>query len=65
MNVPVRDVQADEIWSFVGKKKKRRICCDDPTLGDCYTFIAMETHSKLVLNVAIGRRDQGDNEGIY
>ena len=22
-NVPVRDVEADEIWSFIGKKEKR------------------------------------------
>ena len=62
MGVPVGDVRADEIWSFVGKKEKRRVAGDDPTLGDCYTFIAMETHSKLVLNVAIGRRDQGTTD---
>jgi IS1 family transposase len=59
-NVPVRDVQADEIWSFVGKKEKWRRPGDSPMVGDCYTFIAMETHTKLVLNVTVGRRDQAN-----
>jgi IS1 family transposase len=58
MNVPVRDVQADEVWSFVGCKEKRRKPGDDPNRGDCYTFVAIETHSKLALNITIGRRDQ-------
>ncbi len=61
-SVPVRDVQADEIWSFVGKKEKRLQPGDDPTLGDCYTFVAIETHSKLALNVTIGKRDQASTD---
>jgi transposase-like protein/IS1 family transposase len=62
MNVPVRDVQADELWSFVGKKQKRVRPEDDPTLGDCYTFIALETHTKLVLNFVVGHRDQASTD---
>jgi len=31
---------------------------DDQNLGDCYTFVAIERHSKLVLNIAMGKRDQ-------
>ena len=57
-NVPVRDVECDEIWAFVGKKEKRVAVDDDQNLGDCYTFVAIERHSKLVLNVAMGKRDQ-------
>jgi transposase-like protein/IS1 family transposase len=57
-NVPVTDVQADEIWSFVGKKEKRRQPGDDSTLGDCYTFVAIDRVTKLVLNFSVGRRDQ-------
>ena len=41
-NVPVTDVQADEIWSFVGKKQKQVRPVDNPTLGDCYTFVAID-----------------------
>jgi len=57
-NVLVRDVECDEVWSFVGKKEKRVRPEDDQNLGDCYTFVAIERHSKLVLNIAIGKRDQ-------
>ncbi len=57
-NVPARDVQADEIWSFIGKKEKMRTAEDDPNLGDAYTFVAIERDTKLVLNFAVGKRDQ-------
>jgi transposase-like protein/IS1 family transposase len=57
-NVEVRDVECDEVWSFIGKKQKRVRPEDDQNLGDCYAFVAIERHSKLVLNVAIGKRDQ-------
>src|SRR5207244_413149 len=58
VNVQVRDVEADEVWSFIGKKEKRVRPEDDQNLGDCYTFVAIERHSKLVLNIAMGKRDQ-------
>ncbi len=57
-NVQVRDVEADEVWSFIGKKEKRVRSTDDQNLGDCYTFVAIERHSKLVLNIAVGKRNQ-------
>jgi IS1 family transposase/transposase-like protein len=57
-NIPVKDVQADEIWSFIGKKEKQKRPTDDPNLGDCYTFVAIERDTKLVLNFAVGKRDQ-------
>lgn len=31
---------------------------DDQNLGDCYTFVAIERHSKLVLQITMGKRDQ-------
>jgi IS1 family transposase len=57
-NVPVKDVQADELWSWIGCKERARRPEHDPTFGDCYTFVAIERETKLVLNIAIGRRDQ-------
>jgi transposase-like protein/IS1 family transposase len=57
-NVEVRDVECDELWAFIGKKQKRVRPEDDQNPGDCYTFVAIERHSKLVLNIAIGKRDQ-------
>jgi len=58
VNVEVRDVEMDEVWSFIGKKQKRVKPEDDRNLGDAYTFVAIERHSKLVLNIALGKRDQ-------
>ena len=58
VNVPVKDVQADEIWGFVGKKQKALTPDDDINFGDQYCFVAMETNTKLVLNFALGKRNQ-------
>ena len=30
----------------------------DPTWGDCWTYVALDPISKLVVNVTIGNRDQ-------
>jgi transposase-like protein/IS1 family transposase len=57
-NIAVRDVECDEVWSFIGKKEKRVRPEDDQNLGDCYTFVAIERNTKLVLNIAMGKRDQ-------
>lgn len=62
VNVPVKDVQADEIWSFIGKKEKRVTEDDDPNYGDAYCFVAMETSTKLVLNFALGKRNQATTD---
>jgi len=56
--VPVRDVEVDELWSFIQKKEKQCGPDDDPSHGDCYVFIGLERTSKLILNFAIGKRDQ-------
>ena len=61
-NVEVRDVECDELWAFIGKKQKRVRPEDDQNLGDAYTFVAIERHSKLVLNIAMGKRDQATTD---
>src|SRR6202140_1301554 len=61
-NVQVRDVEADEVWSYIGKKEKRVRPEDDQNLGDAYTFVAIERHSKLVLNIAMGKRDKATTD---
>jgi transposase-like protein/IS1 family transposase len=60
VNVPVRDVECDEIRAFIGKKEghKRPEEQHDETIGDQYCFIGIERHSKLVLNFALGRRSR-------
>jgi transposase-like protein len=65
-DVPVRDVQADEMWGYVGMKEKtkRRNGKADPTLGDAYTFVAIERDSKLVVAWHLGRRSVRDTVHI-
>lgn len=58
VSVPVGDVQVDELWSFIAKKEKAVTIDDDPNFGDAYCFVAIEKHTKLVLNFALGKRDQ-------
>jgi transposase-like protein/IS1 family transposase len=55
-NVPVKDVQADEIWGFVGKKESHKRHGDGPYTGDAWCFIGIERHSKLVLCFELGKR---------
>jgi len=64
VNVHVKDVQADEIWGFIGKKQKAVEVDDDPNFGDAYTFVAIERHSKLVLNFALGKRNQAATDAF-
>jgi transposase-like protein/IS1 family transposase len=58
VNVPVKDVECDEIWGFIQKKQKALRPGDDPNFGDAYTFVAIERNTKLVLNFALGKRNQ-------
>ena len=64
-DVDVRDVECDEVWSFIGKKQKRVRPDDDPNLGDCYVFVAIERHFKLVLNIAMGTQGSGDDGRVH
>src|SRR5579863_3121222 len=62
VNIPVKDVQADEIWSFIQKKEKQCGPDDDPNFGDAYCFVAIERNTKLVLNFALGKRNQATTD---
>jgi transposase-like protein/IS1 family transposase len=58
-NVEVKDVQCDEIWTFVNVKEGHlRPKHDSRVMGDAYTFIGIERHSKLILAWHLGKRDQ-------
>ncbi|MGH9452460.1 MAG: IS1 family transposase [Terriglobia bacterium] len=54
-NMPVRDVQLDELWGFVGCKEKHNYT-GNPEHGDAYCFVAFERNTKLVLAWHLGRR---------
>jgi IS1 family transposase len=53
-------VQCDEIWSFVHAKQKnapRSKRASDPTIGDCWTWTAIDADSKLLISYLVGGRD--------
>lgn len=50
-------LQFDEIWGFIGKKERRVQPNDDPTLGDVWTFCAVDADTKLVPAFKVGKRD--------
>lgn len=56
-NVHARDIEADEIWSFVHKKQHRCGPNDPSEWGDNYTFVAMARASKLAVSYLTGPRD--------
>ena len=60
VNVPVKDVQCDEIWGYVQKKESHKWPweANDASIGDAYCFVAIERRTKLILNFALGRRSQ-------
>jgi len=64
INLDVRDVEADEIWGYVGKKEGHRTAYeqDAAEIGDCYCFVAMERNTKLVLTHYLGKRSQPSTE---
>jgi transposase-like protein/IS1 family transposase len=56
--VPVKDIQLDEIWGFVGMKEKTRIARKRSLeVGDSWTFIGIERETKLILAYQVGQRD--------
>ena len=64
-NVPVDDVEADEIWGFVWckqKTKNRLGLGDEVPVGDAYCFVAIERDTKLVLCWHLGQRTTEDTE---
>jgi len=61
VNLDVHDVQADEIWGFVGKKEIHKHE-DAAEIGDAYCFIAIERHTKLILTHYLGKRNGPSTE---
>ncbi len=51
-------LEMDEIWGFVGKKQKNVGIDDDPSLGDVWTFCAIDADTKLVPAFMVGKRDK-------
>lgn len=59
-NIPVKDVEADEIWGFCQKKERSRRAHEKDVyeIGDAWCFVGIERNTKLVLAWHLGKRDR-------
>jgi len=63
MNDTMRDLDAnrfevDEIWGFVGKKQRHVKAGDSADVGDAWTYVAIESETKLIPAFLVGKRNQ-------
>src|SRR2546429_1329585 len=58
-NLTCRHIEVDEIWGFIGKKEKRATTKESMIigLGDVWTFIALDSETKIIPTFVVGRRD--------
>jgi IS1 family transposase len=56
-NVAASRVQCDEIWSFVYSKQKNVPDDKEGEAGDVWTWVALDSDSKLVISWLVGSRD--------
>jgi len=57
-DLPCTRLEMDEIWGFIGKKDKHVRIDDDPTLGNVWTFCAIDADTKLVPAFRCGDRSE-------
>jgi len=63
-NIPVKDLELDECWSYVQKKEGHKLLheANNDSIGDQYIYIGLERTSKLVVAWHLGKRNRGNTE---
>jgi IS1 family transposase len=57
-NLTCKDIEIDEVWAYVGKKQRHVSLMDDPNkVGDFWTFVALDSETKLIPAYKVGKRD--------
>ncbi len=56
-NIPVEQVQVDELYGFV-QCKQANTTADDMERGDQYTYLSLERDTKLIINFLVGKRSR-------
>jgi IS1 family transposase len=60
VNLPCKRLQCDEVWSFVGAKQKNTTAeTREKGWGDCWTWTALCSETKLIPCWYVGTRDAG------
>ena len=52
-----KQIEVDEIWGFVGKKQ-RNVEASEKGFGNVWTFISLDSDTKLIPNFLVGKRDR-------
>lgn len=60
-NLNCRQIQADEIWAFVGAKQKN-VTSEDQ--GDIWTYTALDSESKLMISWLVGSRNSENTKAF-
>jgi IS1 family transposase len=55
-----RYLQVDEIWTYVGKKRRNVRSGDSPEMGDQWIYVAIDAETKLIPAFRIGKRVRPD-----
>jgi IS1 family transposase len=55
-NLPCRLIQVDEVWGYVGMKQKTALRRHKRGVGDVWTWVALDSETKLVPTFAVGDR---------
>jgi transposase-like protein/IS1 family transposase len=55
-----RYLQVDEIWTYIGKKRRNVRSGDSPEFGDQWVYVAIDAETKLVASFRIGKRVRPD-----
>jgi IS1 family transposase len=58
VDLPCTRLELDELWAFVGKKQRNVTERDGFDKGDAWTFVAIDSDTKLVPSFLVGKRDE-------
>ncbi len=59
-NLGCRFLEVDEIWTYIGKKRRNVREGDSPELGDQWVYVAIDAETKLIPAFRIGKRVRPD-----
>lgn len=63
-DLDIREIEADEIWSYIHTKQARVKDTDPVEFGDAYTFLGMARTKKLIIAYHVGKRDEAATQAF-
>ena len=65
VNLSCSRLELDELWAFVAKKQRHVRAKDDASkVGDTWTFVAIDSETKLVPSFLVGKRDAANTRAF-